>query len=192
MALSTKQEQMIRALDGELSGAALAELQAYLREDAQQAALYEDLRQADALLRNPPLVAAPAGLASRVMADIQAGKHAQYARPRRVGGLLAGGLALVGLVALPLLLVGVVGLVRLVAEPASLASLLYGLIQALGAISGFMEDLLIVLGNLIVAYPMIPALLLTAIPLLMLWGWLVWFLRERNRPVTVVVKVQTV
>lgn len=192
MALSSRQEQMIRALDGELDGAALAELQAYLRDAPQQAALYEDLRQVDALLRNPPLVAAPAGLAGRVMADIQAGKHERYARPRRVGGLLAVGLALGALVALPVLVVGVLVVARLVAEPSSLASLLYGLIQALGAFSGFLEGLLIVLGSLIADYPMVPALLLTAIPLLMLWGWLVWFLRERNRPVTVVVEVQTV
>jgi len=39
---------------------------------------------------------------------------------------------------------------------------------------------------------MVPALSLTIIPLAMVWAWLVWYLPQRNRPETIVIKVQAV
>ena len=191
MGLTPQHERMNRALDEPLTGPALAELQAWLEDSPSQSALYEQLRRVDDLLRHPPMVAAPADLAAQVMLGIQQGKHEAYAPRRRLRLLL--GLGLLGvLVSIPLAAVLLLAVVPAAVEPGVLASLFLGLVRVLSAISGFLEGLLLFVGGLIAEYPMAPALLLTVIPLAMVWGWLVWFLQQQNRPATIVIPVQTV
>ncbi len=191
MGLTPQHERMNRALDEPLTGPALAELQAWLEDSPSQSDLYEQLRRVDDLFRHPPMVAAPADLAAQVMLGIQQGKHEAYAPRRRLRLLL--GLGLLGvLVSIPLAVVLLLVVVPAAVEPGVLASLFLGLVQVLSAISGFLEGLLLFVGGLTAQYPMAPALLLTVIPLVMVWGWLVWFLQQQNRPATIVIPVQTV
>jgi hypothetical protein len=191
MGLTSQHEQMNRALDEQLTGPARARLQTMLDTHPDESVLYEQLRKVDALFRHPPMVAAPPDFARQVMASIQAGKHEVYAPRRRLR--LYWGLGLLGMLAsIPLGVILLLVVVPAVVEPQALASLFQGLIQILATISGVMEGLLLFLGNLLAAYPMAPALVLTVIPLLMVWGWLVWFLQQQNRPATIVIPVQTV
>ncbi len=191
MGLTPQHEQLNRALDEPMIGPALAEFQARLERNPDEHALYERLRKVDDLLRQPPMAVAPPDFASQMMLSIQQGKHEAFAPRRRLR--LYFGLGLLGILAsVPLVLLLLVTVVPALVDPGVLAGLLAGLVQVVGTISGCLEGLLLFLGNLIAAYPMAPALILTVIPLAMVWAWLVWFLQNQNRPVTIVVPVQTV
>ncbi len=192
MALNPQHEQMNQALDERLTGAALAEFQAFLEAHPEEAASYEALQQIDRMLRQPPMAAAPEGFAAAVMAQIAAGKHEAYALPERMEILPVAGLALGTAVVLPLLVVLIL-LAQTLFESGALFALLHGLVQVAGSVSAVLVRALAFLGGLVTAYPMAPALMLTVIPMMMLWGWLVWFLRQRTQPMaTVVIKVQAV
>jgi hypothetical protein len=191
MALTPQQDLMNQALDNLLDDAARAALNAQLDANPDEAYLYSQLVQVNGLLQRPPTVVAPVGFAQGVLAAIRAGRHEVYARPRLSGFFLVLGLTLGAVVALPLLALALVGLGQVLVEPDALIGLLQGLIQVLGGLTGAAEGLLTFLGSLVMAYPMVPALLLTVIPMVMLWGWLLWFLQQRNRPPTIIVKVHT-
>ena len=191
MAFTPQQDLMNRALDGLLDDAAQAVLNALLDGNPQEAQRFKQLNQVDGLLRHPPLVAAPDGLPQAVMAAIRAGQHEAYARPRLLASPLVLGLTLGTVIALPLLFLALLAVSQILADPGGLIALLEGLIQALGTVATAAERLLCFLGSLIAAYPMVPALLVTVIPIVMLWGWLIWFLQQRNRPPTITIKVQS-
>ncbi len=86
------------------------------------------------------------------------------------------------MIALPLLGTALLTLVQTILGPGALIVLLQGLIRVIGLASSAAEQVLRFLGDLLSAYPMAPALLLTAIPMVMLWGWLVWFCASGNAP----------
>jgi len=191
MALNSRHDQMNRALDGLLDEALSAEWYAYLADNPQEAQLYEELELVDRVLRDPPMVAAPLDFATNVMLAIRRERHLVYARqPRITGPVLALALGLGALIALPLLGTALLTLVQTILGPGALIVLLQGLIRVMSLASSAAEQILRFLGDLLAAYPMAPALLLTAIPMVMLWGWLVWFLRQRERPATVVIPVR--
>lgn len=191
MALTSKQEQLNRALDEPLSGAALVDFMARLEADPDEAALYAQLRRVDELFRQPPMVAPAPDFASKVMARIEAGEHLAYA-PRRRWNLLLWGLALTVLLAIPVILFVALLVVPALAQPGALTSFGAGLIQVAGSLGGGLEGLLQFLNDLLVAYPIAPALVLTAIPLTMLWVWMVWYFQQQNRPETVFIPVEVV
>lgn len=191
MGLTPQHEQLNRALDEPMIGPTLAEFQARLERNPDEQALFERLQAVDDLLRQPPMAVAPPDFAHRVMASIEQGQAQAYAPRRRLR--LFFGLGLLGmLVSVPLVLALLVTVVPALVEPGVLAGLVAGLVQIVGTISSCVEGLLLFLGNLIATYPMVPALLLTVIPLAMVWVWLVWFLQNQNRPATIIVPVQTV
>ncbi len=109
MGLSPQHEQLNRALDEQLTGAALADFQARLDANPSESELYEQLRQVDDLFRHPPMMAAPPDFASKVMLSIEQGKHEAYAPRRRLRTMLGFGL-LGTLVSVPVLLVVLVPL----------------------------------------------------------------------------------
>jgi hypothetical protein len=190
MALTPKHDRMNRALDEPMSSAELAEFQAFLEAEQEDAALYARLRVVDDMLRRPPVVAPKPDFASKVMARIEAGEHEAYAPNPSMNRFMLW-LGLVGsVVAVPLLLILLI-MVPAFAAPGAFISVFQEIIKILGGASAIIGSLLTFLGNLIAAYPMAPALALTVIPLTMVWAWLVWYL-QRNRPETIVIKVQAV
>ena len=189
MALTSKQDQLNRALDEPLTGAALVEFKAMLEADPDEAILYAQLRRVDELFRQPPVAAPMPDFASKVMARIEAGEHKAYA-PRRRWNMLLWGLAVTGLLAVPVVLVVALLVIPALSQPGALTSLGAGLIQVAGSLGGGLETLLQFLNDLLVTYPIAPALVLTAIPLVMIWGWMVWYFQQQNRPETVFIKVE--
>lgn len=197
MALNPRQDQMSRALDERLSGAEQAELQAHLEANPRDAAQFDTLQAVDAYLQTAPMIVAPPGFAMQVMARIEAGEHEVWREEeRRSFGRLALWLGLVGLVVLPLLGLVVVLIAQAATQPAVFAGtfngLLQGLIQALGTLGGALAEVVAFVGSLIEGTPLVPVLVVVAIPLLMLWGWTVWYFQHVKRPPTVTIKVQVV
>ncbi len=189
MSLKPQQEHMNRALDEDLTGPELAAFQAALAADQERAAQFARLSNVDALLRHPPLASASPGFAARVMTRIEAGEHLRYTPQRRRGWLLLWGSLMAAAVILPLILVLAVA-VPLLARPDALMATMQQIVPALGVVSDILQRLLTFVGSLIAAFPMAPALALTVIPMIMLWAWLVWYLRDRDRPQTIIIPVQ--
>lgn len=189
MALTPRQDHMNRALDDQLSEAERAQWEARLAHDPRDAFAYEELQRIDAMLRQPPMMHAPVHFAASVMGAIQAGKHEKYVRPSR--SFLWLGVLMGVIVAAPLIILGLVALGQALQNPDLLATTVHSLGQTLNTLSNFSSGVLGFLGELFNAHPVIPALLLTLIPtIVLLWGWLVWFLQQRNRPPTITVQVQ--
>ncbi|GAB4573285.1 MAG: hypothetical protein Kow0077_15190 [Anaerolineae bacterium] len=189
MALTPKQERLNRALDELLSPAELADFEAALESSAEDAAMYARLRQVDALLRQPPMAAPAPDFAARVMARIEAQEHRAYVRQSRTSRVLRWLGLLTAFVLVPLL-VGMALAIPLIAQPDLFIAIFQQIVGTLGAVSAWLQRVLTVVSELIAAYPMMPALSLTIIPVVMVWAWLVWYLQHQNRPETIVIKVQ--
>ncbi|MBN1965206.1 MAG: hypothetical protein JW910_11210 [Anaerolineae bacterium] len=192
MALNPRQDLMNRALDERLTASEQAELQAHLDANPREGALYDNLRAVDAFFQAAPMIVAPPGFAMQVMARIEAGEHEALREERRALSRLALWLGLSALVVLPLLGLVLVLVVQAATQPAALAGALQGLIQTLGSLGHALENVMGFLSDLVDGTPLVPLLLVTVIPLLMLWGWLVWYVQRINRPPTVTVKVHVV
>ncbi|MBN2469797.1 MAG: hypothetical protein JXN59_03645 [Anaerolineae bacterium] len=189
MALTPKQDRINRAIDDLLNNAELADFQAFLDADQEQAALYDQLRDVDLLLRQPPLMAPAPDFSVKVMARIEAGEYrvyAPYARLKRVISWLG---VLAVFILIPALVVLAIAL-PIMAQPGVFMNMLQQVVGSLGTASAWMQGVLTFLSDLIAAYPMAPALSLTIIPVVMIWAWLVWYLQQQNKPETVVIPVQ--
>ncbi len=189
MALTPKQERVNRALDHMLTDAELADLRAALEGDRATADMYARLRMVDRRLQAPAMAAPAPDFARKVMVRIEAGEHEVYAPHYRLARLLSWlGVALATIL-IPAGLV-IASLALVAAQPALIAGLLHALLGGLQAAGGWLMSLLSFVHGVVEAYPMAPALSLTIIPLVMIWAWLVWYLPQRNRPATIVIKVQ--
>lgn len=136
----TLQQQMHRALDGELSGEELALLQSRLDESDQRAASWERLHQADELLRKTPPVAPSRGFADRVMAAILAMGVPEFARRHTSVGL-ALGLVAAALLTVPVLWAMLFVIVSVLTDPGALGAVLETILEAAGAVAGLLTDL---------------------------------------------------
>lgn len=190
MALTPHQDRLNRALDGLLSEEELAQVDALMRADPGDARRFHQMQAADQALQTPPMAAAPPNFAANVMAAIQAGKHQVYVEEPRVRSFLWFGLALGTIIALPLVIFGLAAFGQAIGDSAVLSTLLQDLGQTLTRLVNFATGVLNFLGSFFTQFPVIPALLLTLIPLALVWGWLVWWLQQRSRPPTITVKVQ--
>lgn len=189
MALTPKQDRMNRAVDDLLSGAELADFQAFLEIEQEQAVLYDRLREVDILLRQPPMAAPAPDFSAKVMARIEAGEYKAYAPRARAARILSWLLVLGVFVLIPVLIVLAIAL-PVMAQPGVFMGVFQQFVGSLGTVSGWMQSILTFLGNLIAAYPMAPALSLTIIPIVMVWAWLVWYLQQQNKAETFVIPVQ--
>jgi hypothetical protein len=161
------------ALDQELTEQEWEALNNDLADSPEVAAYWERLRRVDRLLHETPLAAPSAGFTSRVMAAIAA-IHLPDHRRLSVGiGL---GLGVAAILIIPLLSAGLLLLLSVITDPGTYTKLL----QAITGGVSYLVDLGANLGSeletLVTDTPMIPALLSTAIPISMVWGWLVWYL----------------
>jgi len=136
----TLQQQMQRALDGELTGEELALFQSRLDESDQRAAGWERLRQTDELLRKTPLVAPSCGFADRVMAAILAMGVPEFARRHTSVGL-ALGLVAAALLTVPVLWVMLFVIVSVLTDPGALRAVLETILRTAGAVAGLLVDL---------------------------------------------------
>ncbi len=191
MALSPKQDRLNRALDEQLTAAELLAFQSLLDDEPDDKAMFERLRRVDDLFRQPQMVAPAPDFAAKVMARIAAEEHLAYA-PRRRPRLFIWGLVLPVLLVLPVVLFLSLVAFPALAQPGALTALLAGLVHALGTITGAAGSLLRGLGDLVATAPVGPLMVLTVIPMLMVWAWTVWYFQTQNRPQTVIVPVQFV
>lgn len=136
----TLQQQMQRALDGELSGGELALLQSRLDESGQRAAGWERLRQTDVLLRKTPLVVPARGFADRVMAAIMAMGVPEFARRHTSVGL-ALGLVAAALLTVPVLWAMLFVIVSALTDPGALGAVLETILAAASAVADLLADL---------------------------------------------------
>lgn len=189
MALTPKQDRINRAIDDLLTNAELADFQAFLEADQEQAALYDRLRDVDLLLRQPPVAAPAPDFSAKVMARIAAGEYRQYT-PHASLQRVFSWLAVMGVfVLIPALIILAIAL-PVMAQPGVFMGIFQQFVGSLGAVSAWVQGVLTFLKDLIAAYPMAPALSLTIIPVVMLWAWLVWYLQQRNTSETIVIPVQ--
>ena len=136
----TLQQQMQRALDGELSGEELALLQSRLDEGEQRAANWERMRQTDELLRKTPSVAPARGFADRVMAAIVAMGVPEFARRHTSVGV-ALGLVAAALLTVPVLWAMLFVIVSVLTDPGALGAVLQTILEAAGAVADLLADL---------------------------------------------------
>ena len=168
--------RMMQALDGELDPQGQASLAAHLAGCADCQAAWDDLQAVDRVLREAPMVAPPAGFASRVMARVD--------RRRRVRRSVLGGLLLLGGTALASLLALAPTIWRLpglVGDPLTLLSSISLLTARLADTVGTMaQSLLVTLGAM--ALSLVP-LALCGLVLALIAGFLWLNVVRRLQPV---------
>lgn len=169
---SNFQRDMNEALDGQLSEAEWEALKANLEQEPEVSGYWERLRRVDRVLRSAVLVGPSAGFSGRVMAAIAAINLTQ----RRYGVGIVLGLMAAALITVPLFSLSLVVMFNTITNPTVLNTML----QAVASASSYLVDLAVDvssgLRSLVKDTPMLPALVSTAIPLSMVWVWLVWYL----------------
>jgi hypothetical protein len=184
---SQLQLSMNEALDGELSPEEQVEFQSQL-EDAPEAAVeWDHLRDTDRLLRDTPKIAPAAGFANRVMAAIAAMPLPEFIS-RKINASFMVGLAVAGLLVVPLLSLTLLLILSVLTDPGTLHLLLKVLIDGIGSTIGVLADIRSGLQTIVSDTPGLLLLLLsTVIPITMLWSGVIWHLLGRpsvlaNRP----------
>ncbi len=159
---------MQEALDKNLSSQERNDLYSQMDQSPSDAAEFQRLKQIDRTLRNAPQERAPQGLALKVMMRIAEGLQPEQLR-RSSGLALALGLALVTLVVLPLLVVLSLAVVSLITSATALGGLLTQLVHLLGLLVNSFGGLVRGAQEMLRAYPEAPVLMLTLIPIPLLW-----------------------
>jgi anti-sigma factor RsiW len=168
MANNRGRRLMQEALDDRLSPEALQELHNRLNDDPQEADEFDRLRAVDRTLKSAPHERAPGTLALRIMARLA--EELQNPRLHHLSGLaLAVGLGLVALTLMPLL----IGIGWLLVTSVGSASFFNTAIQALtgfvAAGAAAMASVVQSAQALMNATPVLPAALVTLIPVGVFW-----------------------
>jgi anti-sigma factor RsiW len=181
------------ALDHALPDSAEAALHAHLSSAPGDAALWERLRAVDGLLRSEPMVQAPPDFASKVMASIAAGAATSKAPARRLArlGSALEPLLAVGIV-IPLAAAAVIAILHWLSDPAALNNLMQQIVLALNTVAQAAASLFQALANFLTGNAVLPALLTTIIPLIMIWGWFMWYTAQRRRLVVYRIPVRVI
>jgi len=174
------QRNMDRALERDLTEPEWEALQTHFGESPQSADYWERLQQVDWLLDTTPLVVPSPGFASRVMAAIAAMPLPAFAN-RKIGLGLALGLLAVAFLTVPVLSGALLVLLSAITNPGTINTILQGATSGISYLADLIRNLVQELRTVAVDTPMIPALLMTAIPLSMVWVWLVWHLSGGSR-----------
>jgi hypothetical protein len=181
-------QAMNNALDQELSEQEWEALQTRLAESAEDSGTWERLQQTDELLRTAPLAAPAPGFASRVMAAIAALPMPGFAR-QQPGVGIALGLLVAGLITVPIFSVLFFVLLAVITDPGALHSVIQAVLDAVSYLIRLVSDLAGELENMAGNTSVMAALLATMIPIMLLWGWLIWavlggrrLLSRRPRP----------
>jgi hypothetical protein len=180
--------KMNLALDHLLPDADQAAFDARVASSPEDAALWTHMQTVDRLLTAEPMVKAPLDFASKVMATIAAAPARGRAKKRSA----ALGVIWAAVVMVPLLSLALIGLQHWLSDPAAINTALQGIVQFLNSIAQAFASVLQTLVNYTVETPILPALLTTLIPLVMLWGWLMWYTSLRRRQVVYRIPVRIV
>jgi hypothetical protein len=151
-----------------------------LPTSSREALLWDRMQMVDALLRNDSEIAAPPDFASRVIASIAAGPAPVKAHAP-MGAALA--LALIALFLVPLAVGGVVVVQRLLTDPGALNALVQQLVAILNFVAQAVTSTFQVIASSVIDQPILPALLITIIPLVVVWGWFMWYVSQRRQQV---------
>jgi anti-sigma factor RsiW len=181
------------ALDHALSDKAEAVLRAHLPTAPGDAALWDSLQAVDNLLKGEPMVQAPPDFASKVMASIAAGAAPSKAPARRAtrpGSALEVLLAVV--IVVPLAATAVIAILRWLSDPAALNDLMQQIVLALNSVAQAVASLFQILASYLTGNAVLPALLTTIIPLIMIWGWFMWYTSQRRRQVVYRIPVRVI
>jgi hypothetical protein len=181
------------ALDHALSAQAETALRAHLSATSGDAALWDRLQAVDRLLGSEPMVQAPPDFASKVMASIAAGAATNKAPARRQSwlGLTLEPLLAVG-IAVPLAATAVIAILRWLSNPAALNNLMQQIVLTLNTVAQAVASLFQALAGYLTGNAVLPALLTTIIPLIMIWGWFMWYTAQRRRLVVYRIPVRVI
>jgi anti-sigma factor RsiW len=174
------------ALDHVLPDADRAALDTHIAGSPEDAALWTRLKTVDHLLGGEPILQAPPDFASKVMVAIAAAPAPTRARNRGFLGLFL----IIGIL-VPLVSLGLIGLQHWLSDPAAITIALQQVVQFLNSAAQTFASLLQTLAAYTVETPILPALLTTLIPLVMVWGWLMWYTSLRRQQVVYRIPVRT-
>ncbi len=166
--MSRHNQQMQEALDKNLPTQEMRDFYAKLDQSPGEAAEFQRLKQIDRTLRNAPFERAPQGLALKVMMRIAEGLQPEMLR-RSSGLALAVGLALVALVLMPLLVAAGMLILGVITSASALSGLISQVAQLLGVLLNALDGLVRGAQEMLRAYPEAPMLVLTFIPIPLLW-----------------------
>lgn len=175
------QQQMNRALDGELTEQEWAGLRARLADSEQHTAHWERLRKTDELLRTTPLVSPSRGFADRVMAAILSMPMPEFARRNRGLGLALGLLAAAALT-VPVLWMALFVFVSVITNPGALAAVLQTVLDAAGYVAGLLVDLVNQAQALAGETAFLGGLLALVTVMTVVWAWLIRRVMSRRDP----------
>lgn len=166
------------ALDEQLTEQEWDALNNDLADSPEVAAYWDRLSTVDRLLHETPLAAPSPGFASRVMAAIASIHLADH---RRLSVGIGVGLGVAAILLIPVLSAGLLLLLSAVTDPGTYTRLLQSITSGVSYLVDLGSNLSSELETLVTETPMIPALLSTAIPISMVWGWLIWYLSGRPK-----------
>lgn len=174
------------ALDHLLPESEQAALEAHLAESARDASLWRAMRTVDDLFDNASEIHAPPDFASKVMAAVaamptQAPVAAEKPLPETSNKVFGVGLGI--MIAVPLILAAFLGVQSWASDPAALNTLLQQIVVVLNTITQAVAAIFEMITGYVKGNPIIPALLTTIIPLLMVWGWLMWYTAQRRQQI---------
>ncbi|MCC6802229.1 MAG: hypothetical protein IT319_05030 [Anaerolineae bacterium] len=176
--MSRQNRRMQEALDKNLPAEELSELYAQIDQSPADAAEFQRLKQVDRMLRAAPFERAPQGLALRIMARLAEGLQPEQLR-RSSGLALALGLALVTLVLTPLLAALGLLILNVITSATALNTLIEQVINLLAVVLNSLDSVVQGAQDVLKAYPEAPVLMLTLIPVALLWlGRFAWQNRE--------------
>ncbi len=181
------------ALDHALPDKAEAALRVHLRGSPEDAALWDRMQAVDNLLRSESMAEAPPDFASRVMAAVAAQAEEEAVIVEDRAGLRAGlGLLLLAVIAVPLLATAIIGVQHWLSDPAAINNLLQQIVLLLNSMAQAVASIFQVIAGFLDGNAILPALLTTGIPLIMIWGWFMWYASQKRRQVVYHIPVRVI
>ncbi len=171
------------ALDHLLPESEQAALDAHLAQSSGDASLWRAMHTVNDLFTGAPEIQAPPDFASKVMAAIAAAPAQAPVSVSPTGPSTIFGLALGVVIAAPLIIAAFLGIQNWASDPAALNTLLQQIVVALNTVTQAIAAIFQMIAGYINGNPIIPALLTTIIPLLMVWGWLMWYTSQRRQQI---------
>ncbi len=155
--------------------------------------MWDRMQAVDNLLRSEPVEEAPPDFASKVMAAVAAEAATDMAPARNQAGVRAGlGLLLLVVIAVPLVVMTIVGVQHWLSDPAAINNLMQQIVRLLNSMAQAIASIFQVIAGFLAGNAILPALLTTIIPLIMIWGWFMWYASQKRRQVVYHIPVRVI
>jgi hypothetical protein len=92
----------------------------------------------------------------------------------------------------PLAATAITALLRWLSDPAALNNLMQQIVLTLNSIAEAVASLFQIIASYLAGNAALPALLTTIIPLVMIWGWFMWYTSQRRRQVVYRIPVRVI